>query len=160
MMGIKATIPAVSAILISLLLEACLFSVSQKGWTPEPWPEGGFDLLVNAGTTSYTGELYITPDGRMTFSTTAGTCAERTTLQEENDRVRNQRTFSCSGATFVITPRGGTVQGRALIPVNRSVRGERFCATYGDKGQCLHYEYRDRTVNSVENVSVQVVRKG
>jgi hypothetical protein len=157
---LRRTGPLFCTLFLPFLAEGCIFSASHKEWTPEPWPEGGFEIQASTGTTTYSGELYIAPDGRMTFSTTAGTCAERTSLQVERDRSMNQRTFSCSAATFLITPRGGTVQGRAQIPVNRTVRGARFCATYGENGQCVHYEYRDRTVNTVENVTLRVVRKG
>ncbi len=157
---LRRTGPVFLTVFTSLLAGGCIFSASQKEWTPEPWPEGGFEIQASAGRTTYSGDLYIAPDGRMTFSTTAGTCAERTPLQVERDRSRNQRTFPCSAATFLITPRGGTIQGRAQIPVNRTVRGERFCATYGENGECVHYEYRERTVNTVEDVPLRVVRKG
>jgi hypothetical protein len=157
---LRATIPPSAAMLIPFLLEACIFSASRKEWTPEPWPEGGFELQASNGTTTYTGNLYIAPDGSMTFSTTAGTCAERTPAEVEEDRVRNQRTFSCSGATYLIKPRGRMVQGHARMPVIRTVRGERVCVQRGERGTCLRYDYLERTINTVENVSLRVVRTG
>lgn len=154
------TVTVATFLFLSIPSQACLFSASREEWTPEPWPQGTFELHAGSGTTTVAAYLDIGRDGTMTFSSDAGTCGERTPLQVEQDRTRNQRTFSCSGASFVIRPRGATVQGEALIPENVSIRGERFCATYGENGQCVHYEYRDRTVSRIQRHTLRVTRTG
>jgi len=150
---------SVATLSICLLIEACLFSASQKEWTPEPWPEGAFELHAGSGVTAVTGHLEIDADGEMAFSSSSGTCSERTALEVAQDRNRNQRTFRCSGPAFRIHPRGGTIQGEVSIPVRVTVRGQRFCATYGENGECVHYEYRERVENRVQTYSLQVTRK-
>lgn len=156
----RAILPLVYTLVLSLLTEACLFSASQKEWIREPWPQGAFELRAATRTVSVTGNLYIDRAGDMTFSTTAGFCQDRTPVQVEEDRAGNQRTFPCSGATFVIHPKGETLQGQALIPVTETVSEGMGCVARNRKGQCIESEMRTREREIIRSVRLTVIKKG